>query len=189
MCLVINSSYRMLGFIIRNSKFFSSIDSVVMLYNSFVRSRLEYCSIVWDPFSTGKILAIEQVQNKFLRYLYYKQFNAPCDRDLSTVVLRRIFSFDTLLSRRNKLSLMFVYKIIHSLIDSFFFLNKIQLFVPRNNLRPSIVFFVPKCNTVQYYNFSFFKALRFLNLFKNEVDVFNNKVSLFSAQINSVLLI
>jgi hypothetical protein len=37
---------KMLGFIIRKTNSFKSIDSLITLFNSYIRSKLEYCSIV-----------------------------------------------------------------------------------------------------------------------------------------------
>lgn len=48
--LTVRKVYQMLGFIFRCGKHFTNADSMVVLYNALVRSRLEYCSIVWSPF-------------------------------------------------------------------------------------------------------------------------------------------
>ena len=39
--------------------------TMMLLFKSLVRSRLEYCCELWDPFSIKHISAIEQVQKKF----------------------------------------------------------------------------------------------------------------------------
>ena len=181
---IINHAYKMLGFIIRNSRFFKSIDSISTLYFSFVRNKLEYCSLVWDPFSVNSITSLEIVQNKFLRYLYFKRFNAPCNRDLSTVVLRSLFYFEPLSTRRSKLAILFLFKLLHNLVDSSELLSKINFHVPRSNLRPSVILSVPFCYTVQHYNLSIFKACRLVNLHRDEIDLFNNNFSLFLNQLD-----
>lgn len=183
---IINKSLKMLGFIIRNTKSFTSIESITRLYFSFVRSRLEYCAPIWDPYVHYHISSIETIQNRFLRYLYFKRFNVFCPRDLSTDVLRGLFSFESLTSRRVKSNIMLVFKVLHNLIDSYYLLDKIKLHVPRSNLRSSIVFYLPRSVTVQFYHLSLFNALRLLNQFNTDIDVFNSKMSLFLKQIKKL---
>ena len=45
----INKAYMMLGIIKRNFKYLT-IPTFVLLYNSMVRSHLDYCSSVWAPY-------------------------------------------------------------------------------------------------------------------------------------------
>ena len=45
----INKAYMMLGIIKRNFKHLT-IPTFVLLYNSMVRSHLDYCSSVWAPY-------------------------------------------------------------------------------------------------------------------------------------------
>ena len=45
----INKAYMMLGIIKRNFKHLT-VPTSVMLYNSMVRSHLDYCSSVWAPY-------------------------------------------------------------------------------------------------------------------------------------------
>ena len=47
---VTNKATRMLGFVVRNTREFQSIECILLLYYSFVRSVLEYCSIIWNPY-------------------------------------------------------------------------------------------------------------------------------------------
>jgi hypothetical protein len=47
---MVTRSVRSLGFVIRNSRSFNNTDTVKRLYFAFVRSKLEYASVVW---STG----------------------------------------------------------------------------------------------------------------------------------------
>ena len=41
---------KMLGFIFRNTVGFTSVDSLLVVHYTYVRSKLKYCSIVWDPY-------------------------------------------------------------------------------------------------------------------------------------------
>jgi len=57
----VNKSYSVLGLIYRNFKYMSS-DTFVMLYNTLVRSHLEYANCVWSPYRQMDIEKIERVQ-------------------------------------------------------------------------------------------------------------------------------
>jgi len=59
----INKAYMMLGIIKRNF-IYLTIPTFVLLYNSMVRSHLDYCSSVWPPYKKGDIEALEKVQKK-----------------------------------------------------------------------------------------------------------------------------
>ena len=37
-------------FIVKNTKKVQNIDAIKLLYLTLVRTKLEYCSLVWDPF-------------------------------------------------------------------------------------------------------------------------------------------
>jgi hypothetical protein len=58
---------RTLGFILRTTKEFRDPKTMLILYVALVRSRLEYCSTIWNPLYDKYITAIERVQRKFLR--------------------------------------------------------------------------------------------------------------------------
>lgn len=62
----------MLGFIFRSTKYFTNYKSIMRLYYPYVRSRLDYCSTVWNPHYVKYVDQIERVQKKFTRMLYYK---------------------------------------------------------------------------------------------------------------------
>ena len=52
-----SEAMRMLGFIMRNCKNFNNLQALKILYYSFVRSKLEYGSIIWNPcYTYQKIL-------------------------------------------------------------------------------------------------------------------------------------
>ena len=72
---VTSSAFRILGFIIRNTHSFTNIDTLKLLFNSLVRSKLEYAILIWDPGTTLNSEILETVQNKFIKYIYFKKFN------------------------------------------------------------------------------------------------------------------
>src|ERR1700744_624629 len=57
-------------------KRFRNPESIITLYKAYVRSHVEYCSVVWSPISQNSVDKVERVQRKFTRMLYRK-FNWP----------------------------------------------------------------------------------------------------------------
>lgn len=63
---IIHRANNMLGFIKRFSYNFEDPYTIKTLYISYVRSILEYCSVVWSPFRITHIDRIESVQKQIL---------------------------------------------------------------------------------------------------------------------------
>ena len=66
----VSTAYMMLGIIKRNFKYLT-IDSLVLLCKSMVRSHLDYCSSVLAPYRKGDIEALEKVQKGLLRFFLH----------------------------------------------------------------------------------------------------------------------
>ena len=62
---------RILGSVIRMCSNFSSMKTFILLYNTFVLSRLEYAAVVWDPFYDAPSQKLEKIQKRFLSYLHF----------------------------------------------------------------------------------------------------------------------
>ena len=65
----VNESYRLSGFIKRISQNFVNPLTVTRLFNTSIRSKMEYCRIGWDPYHINKMKQIEKLQKKFLKFL------------------------------------------------------------------------------------------------------------------------
>jgi ribonuclease P/MRP protein subunit RPP40 len=61
--LIINSSVKMLGFIIRSTLCLQSSEVLVRLYIAYIRSKLEYCVLIWSPFYNYQRIHIEKVRS------------------------------------------------------------------------------------------------------------------------------
>ena len=137
---ILSKAFRMLGFIIRNTRHFRRIGTLIKLYNTFVRPHVEYASVIWSPTAECNKDLIERLQKIFLRYLYYKQYNiypafpvlVPYRNMLVT------FNIQPLCDRRAIQSLLFIYYIVNNIkYKDFAIVNNIKLHVPKINLRLS----------------------------------------------------
>jgi len=78
----------MLGIIKRNYKYLTT-PTFVLLYNSMVRSHLDYCSSLWAPYKKRDIEALEKVQKKATKIL-------PVLKNLSYSERLKIYQMTTL---------------------------------------------------------------------------------------------
>ena len=82
------------------------------MYKAMVRPIMEYASSVWDPHTCVNINQLEAVQRSATR-MCYKDFS----RFSSVSTMLTDLNLPTLQSRRKKLKLQMLYKIIHRLAD------------------------------------------------------------------------
>jgi hypothetical protein len=163
---------KMLGFIIRNTNSFKSTDSLITLFNSYIRSKLEYCSIVWQPYYNVHILLLKRIQRRFCKYLFYIRFGRYPERHYATNVLLDQFNFCSLDLRRKLASILFLYKLVHGRIVCTQLLNDILFREPRLNARHPITFSIEHCRTNQHFHQGWQKTCFFL--FKTKHSVFLN---------------
>ena len=166
---VVNRALRMLGFVRRTMKPFNDVKLLKVLYNSYVRSSLDYCSSVWCPSSKLMIDKIERVQKRFVKHLcFHSNINYSSDDYVS---LCNHFQLTTLNNRRKVADMVLFYKILHSRINCFSLVSKVLLNVPTRRTRHTNVFatakkcrlllrkndFVPRCvslaNSLKTFDF------------------------------------
>lgn len=104
----------MLGFVIRNSREFKS-GTKILLYNSLVRSTLDYCSVVFRPHYADHILRIERVQKRFLWHLAYSTGKAKLLESYTSRL--QYFRMHSLSSCREAYDALFLFKLIRNQID------------------------------------------------------------------------
>jgi hypothetical protein len=97
-----------LGFVIRNGKLFDNPQTLLCLYKTYVRSTLEYASIVWSPCYKVHTWSLEKVQRRFAKsFMYFSSDEYP-----QRGVLHETFSeqvqIPSLASRRKLASIKFL---------------------------------------------------------------------------------
>ena len=139
---VVNKASAMLGFIKRLSKEFRCPYTYKILYTTYVRSRLEYASCVWQPFYVTHVNRIERIQEKFIKFALQR---LPWNPNLELPPYEnrcRVLVMDTLKKRRDIARVLLVFDLLSGKIDSPNLLTQISLNVPSYQTRSREFLFV-----------------------------------------------
>lgn len=134
---IVSKAYCMLGFIRRNSKDFRDVYTLKSLYVSLVRSLLEYCSIIWNPYHLGQTNRIERIQKIFTKTalkLTWPYEVPPYE------VRRKLLGIQSLEDRRSCSSLLFAYNVLSGNIDCPEIKRYFTLYCPPRDLRTNRMF-------------------------------------------------
>ena len=130
---IVKKSYQMLGFMKRVTRGFTDKRTLNVLYNSLIRSRLDYCCQVWSPSCQTSINRLESVQKRYLKYLCYKQKVIYYNYDYPTVC--SIFNFSTLETRRKCTDFVFLNKMLQNKVNCPYLINQVSLSIPVRRTR------------------------------------------------------
>jgi hypothetical protein len=64
---ITSAAFKSLGFVLRSAKEFGDVVTLKLLYITYVRSKLEYASLVWSPIHNIYIAQLERVQRRLSR--------------------------------------------------------------------------------------------------------------------------
>ena len=159
---------RALGFLKRHTRDFRDVAALVALYNSLVRSILDYGSIVWSPFYVEAAERIERVQRKFLRYISFKKRVPWAEFDCNRML--RECSLWPLKTRRRSSDVVFLYKLLRGDVDCPRLLNLICLHTPSHSTRSINPFYVPTTTTNYLFNNPIHRAQRAVNSLCSNFD-------------------
>lgn len=182
---IIDAANKSLGFVLRNGKEFKKVSTTLLLYNSYVRSKLDYCSTVWCPTYKTHINRIERIQKKLLRHMSYR-FRPPNYVE-SYVDRAKYFKMQTLSDRRDMLGLCFLHQVMSGTVDSQFILNKFSLKVPSRLPRRPVALFSTRFSRTNLGKHS--PTPRLTNLYNNLVrkvenlDIFGDSLPIFKNKI------
>ena len=180
----IKSANRMLSFVIRSCKNFKKVTTYKMLYYALVRSKLDYASSVWNPYHQKYIDAIERVQKRFLRYLYFRTsgvYPHYINHPVRSNELLSIFNMISLEKRRKISDCVFVFKLINNHYESSALLEKIEFRINLKNVRNLTMLLVRGSLTVPLY-----RMINELNLIPVHINMFSCTLTKFINELKSV---
>ena len=144
----ISKANSILGFIKRFSHSFLDPYTIKLLYITYVRPILEYCNVVWNPYSVTHEERIESVQKQFLLYalrrLNWTTFPLPPYKARCLLI-----NIQSLKERREHAMLYFVNDIISQCVQSSNLLAQLDFYVPSRQLR-SRKLFLEKVHRTNY---------------------------------------
>jgi hypothetical protein len=154
---------QMTGFIRRTCVGFKEAQTLKMLFNAYVRSHLEYASLVWLPFYDVQAAKIEKVQRRFTRYNMLKCGMTTFELMPSYIQRCKILNLVSLEERRKLTCILFAFDVLTGRIDSEFIRSKFIVNIQRDAARYLEHFVVPfhRCNYGKFEPISV--MIRFLN--------------------------
>lgn len=138
---ILNKSFRMPGFIKRNTQNFKQLSSLKTLYCSLVRSSMEFGSIFWSQNLCTYLNDLEIFQYKLLKRITYV-FNMPISCNLFKSVKLSI-GLDSTDLRRQLLNILFINDLINYFIDCPHLLAFLCIKVPTFFSRTNDLFEIP----------------------------------------------
>lgn len=182
---IVSRAFRLLGFVIRNSCNFKNEITLIRLFNIYVRSVIEYASLVWSPLYETHKNTIEKVQKKFLRYLYYKKYDIYCF-DTSDEILLNEFNFQKLETRRLIASALFAHKLFNGKINCTFLLQLFKILIPQYFSRSTCLFYISKPRTNLGLNEPIYRISKVVNKVEN-ADIFYDSFTSYKNKVENYL--
>lgn len=189
---MVNDASRTLGFVIRSSHFFRDINTITLLYNTFVRTKLEYASTIWHGHTKDQTDSIEKVQKRFLRYLYYRKHGVYPHYSRHPVRTRDMLSEFNILSlqhRRDVADAVLLYRICNNLVDSPEILSLLNFHIPSRRTRQKKLFSNPTLSPSRIVS----PINRIITLYNNlndllDLDIFTMSLNQFKKSVTEFLL-
>lgn len=166
---VLNRAYRLCGFIKRQCKDFTDVTCIINIFNSLVRSILEYCCIIWDPYYQSDIDRLERVQKKIVNFILFK---LHIDKTNYSYEARlQLLGITSLKVRRFKIIQKFGFNIINNKIDCIEILQLFNFRVPRFSTRNNDLFYADNFHSNYSSHSPVAKVTSALNNLPANIDV------------------
>src|SRR3978361_1267107 len=142
------------------------------LYFAFVRSRLEYASLIWCPYYDVHTGSLERVHRKFLKFLAFCYDETYPVRGFPQDLLLERFSLPALEQRRGSFSLVFLYKLLHGRRDCGQIIDKLTFHSSRDASRHKQCFYLSTPRTSILKNSPLYRMCDNYNRCCGEIYVF-----------------
>lgn len=134
---IIRKCFSMSGFIRRQTSEFTDTHSIILLYNSLVRSSLEYCCTIWSPYYEVHINRLERIQRKICNYILFKLNINKNDYNYNERL--DLLGFKSLRYRRTCNYIKFAHKLFNGKIDCSELISLLSLRIPNYGTRLTTV--------------------------------------------------
>lgn len=183
---MVTKAYKALGFVLRASSCFSNIKTIKILYCTYVRSILEYCSQVWNPQYDCYEARIERIQKRFINYLQFRTHVFDSDYEQSC----RRFHLLPLSWRRDIADIAYFINIINGKVDCSDLLSKINFRVPTFSTRKISPFAIPLAKTNYQQNTFFYRTPANLNRLLQgcDFDIYANSTDSIKRRVAVIFL-
>ena len=127
----------------RNSKDFTELPTLRILFVTFVRPKLENASVVWSPNYNIHIVSLEKVQSRFFKSsIFILEGKSPI-RGAPQELFSNKFEMSSLVRGRPMSSVILLYKIINNNINCACFTLFLKCRIPKLNSRNNNVLMLP----------------------------------------------
>lgn len=144
---------------------------------TYVRSVLEFGAIIWMPYTDDYIRKIESIQKQFLLFALRHRYNPNDYTNLPSYDFRlNSITLETLESRRNNLSAVFIFNILHGNIISEELKNSVKI---NNNRTTRVSRYL--LETVHLTNYGYNNSLnRGIRIFNSRISAYdkNNRITI-----------
>lgn len=185
---IVTKGFRMLGFLFRSTSHFSTVKPYLLLYNTLVRSQLEYCVQIWNPNYANHSDYIERVQKRFLMFIFRKNLLPHGPTSYSHSWTRRKLDLLSLKNRRTYLELVFLYKSIHGLNDSSSYIGGYNFYSVRSNTRNRNTFYYGSVRSNLGANSPLQRIMRLYNREFDREFLLSNNFAAFKHYISGKLM-
>lgn len=165
---ITQQAYKTIGFIFRTTQSFTNAKAINILYHSLVRTKLEYCCQIWNPYYQSHEHTLERIQKKFTRWVFYRQRISYQPYNLRLQTLKMI----SLADRRTMLEEITLYKLINNNLSTTL-VDKLIRHEPSRRTRHTPTFYIPSCSTNIEHNAPIYRMQRNHNDIFSDVDIFN----------------
>lgn len=154
-----------LAFVKRTCRNKFNVECATLLYNSLVRSNLEFASTIWSPYHKIHRNSIESVQKQAVIYLNQDYVHRSENNYVLSPYETRCtdLKLTILIRRRVNAAALFIYKIIRGIYQAPDIRSRLNLYTGVRSLRNPEFIRLKKYNTDYGYNSPFNQACRAFN--------------------------
>uniref|UniRef100_A0A8D8TQH5 Reverse transcriptase n=1 Tax=Cacopsylla melanoneura TaxID=428564 RepID=A0A8D8TQH5_9HEMI len=175
-----NRSFRKLGMIIRYCKPMQDIDTILTLYRALVRSTMEYGSVLWIPKTKKDIKSIEDVQARFVRFLFQKMngFYPKYPQNIGYRTMLEHLPIQLIETRFKESQIKLLQNALLNKIDSQYITSKIGFKIPNPKLRRDnkTLFYVPGNRHESFLKSPIVSAMKYYNDLPDKPDLFYHDI-------------